>query len=67
MGGALQMRVGRGQAYPMEQLGGLRKAISDVGLWLSPERLSHVAMAPALTNPSRGMWKSWGSRRGEVE
>ena len=38
----------------MEQLGGLRRAVSDVGLWLEPERPSHVVMALGLTSePAR--------------
>ena len=48
--GVLQMKVIDGQTYPMEQLGGLRRAISDVGLWFGPERPSHVAMTLGLTS-----------------
>jgi len=53
VGGVLQMSVVNGQIYLMEHLGGLKKTTLHVGLWFSPERLSNVAMTPALTNPHK--------------
>ena len=39
---------------------------SDVGLWFGPERLSHVAMTLALTNPSGGCGKAKGAEEGKL-
>ena len=39
---------------------------SDVGLWFGPERLSHVAMTPALTNPSGGCGQARGAKEGKL-
>jgi len=47
------MRVVNGPIYPMEQLGGLAGATSDVGLWFGPERPSHAAMTLGLTSEPR--------------
>jgi len=44
------MRVVSGPIYLMEQLGGLRKATSYVGLWFGSERPSHVVMTLSLTS-----------------
>jgi len=62
------MKVINGQIYPMEQMGGLGEAPSDVGLWFGPERPSHVAMTLGLTSEPNGlvMRKTQGSQRGEV-
>ncbi|RLF10730.1 MAG: hypothetical protein DRJ98_05410 [Thermoprotei archaeon] len=39
---------------------------SDVDLWFGPERLSHVAMTLALTNPSGGCGKAKGAKEGKL-
>jgi len=39
---------------------------SDVGLWFGPERPSHVAMTPALTNPSGECGQAGGAKEGKL-
>ena len=61
------MKVVRSQGYPMGQVGGPTGVSSDVGLWFSPERPSHVAMTPALTNPhKRGCGQAGGAEEGKL-
>ena len=62
----LQTKVVDGQTYLMEQLGGLRRAIPNVGLWFGPDRPSSVTMTLALTSPSGGCGKARGAEEGKL-